>query len=149
MSRKPDADHLRRALPVAAVLTAFCLAAVPVSAAPIEGRGGGISWVHGGVGEEDRIAMEQVAAQHNLHLTFAFKGSGAYLADVQVAIRSASGQTLAETTASGPWLYARLPDGDYRIAATHGSQTLDQRIAIKGGARREWVFRFDSPPEQP
>jgi hypothetical protein len=93
--------------------------------------------------------MAQVAAQHNLHLTFAFKGSGAYLADVHVSIRTASGQSLVETTASGPWLYARLPAGKYLIAATHDGQTLNQRVAIESGAQRDWVFRFEPPAAQP
>jgi hypothetical protein len=140
----------RRAVRVAAALAGWlALSMVPAPAAPIEAKRGDIAWVHGGIGEDDRAAMAQIGTQYNLRLTFAYKGSGAYLADVQVSIRTASGQGIIETTASGPWLYARLPVGEYVIAATQNGQTLTQRISIEGSARREWVFRFDAPAMQP
>lgn len=114
-------------------------------AAPIQETRGGVAVMHGGVGFEERAALEQKAADYNLKLTFARKGSGAYLFGVKVVVRNKQGAAVIDTTASGPLLLARLPDGEYTITATEQDVALTQTIAIKGGARRDWVFRFELP----
>lgn len=113
-----------------------------VAAAPIAQELGGIRVLHGGVGFEEREAMRNAAERYNLQLTFARAGTGAYLAGVRVQIRDATGKTVLDTVASGPWLYAALPDGSYTVSASHNSETLSHQIGIKGAARRDWVFRF-------
>lgn len=114
-------------------------------AAPIQENSAGIAVLHGGVGVEERAAIEQKAADYNLKLTFARKGSGAYLFGVKVVVRNKQGAVVIDTTASGPLLLAKLPDGEYTVSATEQDTALVQTIAIKGGARRDWVFRFDLP----
>jgi predicted metalloprotease with PDZ domain len=114
-------------------------------AAPIQETHAGVAVIHGGVGIEERSAIEQKAADHNLKLTFARKGSGAYLFGVKVVVRNKQGRVVVDTTASGPLLLAKLPDGEYSVAATEHDVTLSQTIAIKSGVRRDWVFRFDLP----
>lgn len=114
-------------------------------AAPIQETHAGIAVIHGGVGAEERAAIEQTASGYNLKLTFARKGSGAYLFGVKVVVRNTQGRVVLDTTASGPLMLAKLPDGAYSVAATEQGVTLSQNIAIKGSARRDWVFRFDLP----
>jgi hypothetical protein len=114
-------------------------------AAPVQETHGEVAILHGGVGYDDRAVMEQKAADHNLRLTFARKGSGVYLSDVKVVIRNKQGGVLVDTVASGPWLLARLPAGDYTVTAIEHGNTLTQTISIKGAVRRDWVFRFDLP----
>jgi hypothetical protein len=114
-------------------------------AAPVEQTIGEIALLHGGVGIDQRNAMEQARSGYNLRLTFATKGSGAYLSGIRVQISDHQGTSRIDTIASGPWLFARLPAGDYIVTATAGKQTLRQKISIKGSAAREWVFRFDTP----
>lgn len=129
------------------VCTALLVAAMfgDLVAAPVQETKGGVTVVHGGVNADDRALVEQQAADHNLKLTFARKGSGAYLADVKVVVRNKQGTVVIDTVASGPLLLARLPDGDYSVSATERDVTLTQNVAIKGKARRDWVFRFDLP----
>jgi len=114
-------------------------------AAPVQETRGDVAIVHGGVGADDRALIEQQAAAHNLKLTFARKGSGAYLSDVKVVVRTKQGAVVIDTVASGPLLLARLPDGEYVVTATERDTTLTQQLAIKGKTRRDWVFRFDLP----
>ena len=127
--------------------TMFAAMTSPLSAAPVQQTMGSVTVLHGGVGEEDRALMEQKAGEQNLRLTFARKGSGAYLSDVRVVIRDRAGAVVVDTVASGPWLYARLPAGEYVVAATEQGTTLTQSIAILGAAKRDWVFRFDAPAQ--
>lgn len=127
--------------------TALFAAAVfgDLVAAPVHETAGSIAVIHGGIGETDRAAMLERADQHNLKLTFARKGSGAYLSDVKVVVRNKQGSVLIDTVASGPLLFARLPEGEYTVSATERDVTLSQAIAIKAKSRRDWVFRFDLP----
>lgn len=120
----------------------FCL---PVHSAPVGARQGDVRVLHGGIGAEDRAAMQSQAADYNLQLTFAVKGSGAYLSDVKVVIRDARGNAVLDTVASGPWLFARLPQGEFTVAASVMDQTLTQRLSVPAAGRRDWVFRFDPP----
>jgi len=115
-------------------------------AAPVQEVKGDVAVVHGGIGADDRALIEAKAADHNLKLTFARKGSGAYLADVKVVVRNKQGTVVIDTVASGPLLVARLPEGEYSVAAKERGTTLTQTIALKGKVRRDWVFRFDLPP---
>ena len=113
-------------------------------AAPVEQTRGAVTLLHGGVGVDERDAMEHARARYNLRLTFAIKGSGAYLSGIRVQISNHQGTSRVDTIASGPWLFARLPAGDYVVTATADKQTLHHKVSIKGNAPREWVFRFDA-----
>ena len=132
---------------VLTVMMALLVAAVfgDLVAAPVHETKGDVVLLHGGIGMDDRAAMEAKASEHNLKLTFARKGSGAYLSDVKVVVKNKQGVVLVDTVASGPWLLAKLPAGDYTVSATERDDTLTQNIAIKGNARRDWVFRFELP----
>lgn len=132
------------------ILAACCLGfsalgSLPAHSAPVGERQGEVRILHGGVAAEERAAMQAQATDYNLHLTFAAKGSGAYLSDVKVVIRDARGKTLLDTVASGPWLFAQLPPGQVTVAATNMGQTLTQTLSIPASGRRDWVFRFDAP----
>jgi hypothetical protein len=57
----------------------------------------------------------------------------------------ALGATVLDTIAANPWLFARLPQGDFTVEATDQGATLSSKIAIKGTSRRQWEFHFDAP----
>jgi hypothetical protein len=118
----------------------WSLAPVPASA-QVHEKKGAVEMLHGGVGAESRETMERSRDQYNLRLQFVAKGSGEYLADVRLRIDNEQGQPVVDTTASGPWLFAKLPNGSYILRATSADQTLTHRISIKDGWRG-WVFRF-------
>lgn len=75
----------------------------------------GITYQSGGIGEEEQEKLRTEAPDFNLHMTFAEKISGAYLTDIAVTIRNNAGATVLATTSEGPWFFARLPEGRYRI----------------------------------
>lgn len=137
--------RLRRVLIRVCCAGAVTLVGVHAQSAPIALRQGDVAVLHGGVGAEERAAMTHNAADYNLRLTFAAKGSGAYLAGVKVTIRNARGDTVLDTIAAGPWLFARLPQGTFSVAARVADQTLTQTLSIPIAGHRDWVFRFDAP----
>lgn len=76
----------------------------------------GITYVTGGVGEEERNAMRQMGAQFNLWLWFATKGGGQNLADIHVTVQDRQAKQLLDVVSDGPWLFARLPAGTYKVS---------------------------------
>ncbi|HZQ62144.1 MAG TPA: carboxypeptidase regulatory-like domain-containing protein [Casimicrobiaceae bacterium] len=75
-----------------------------------------VTYVTGGVGEEQQQRMQALAQQgYTLQLVFAEKGTGAYVADVRVDVADSSGRTVLDAIADGPAFFARLPEGDYRV----------------------------------
>jgi hypothetical protein len=79
---------------------------------------GGISYASGGVGESERSDLQALSSQFNLHLMFATQGSGEYLSAVQVIILDANKAPVLSAESNGPWFYAQLPPGDYRVEVT-------------------------------
>jgi len=58
---------------------------------------GDVTFVSGGVGEDEHKALRAIQGQYNLHLTFAVKGSGEYASGVKVKIEDAKGHTFLDT----------------------------------------------------
>jgi hypothetical protein len=102
----------------------------------------GITFVSGGIGDQDRAAMDKIAHDYNLRLMFAQQKTGEYLADIRVAITNAQGKTILATTAEGPFFYARVPPGRYKVTATNAGTSLTRSIAVsaKGAARQSFYW---------
>jgi hypothetical protein len=94
-----------------------------------EGTSHGIKYLSGGVGINERAAMDRMDKGYNLKVVFA-EPSGPYLANVNVEILNASGKKLVETTDNGPWFFAKLPDGKYRVVATFNGKKQAREVEI-------------------
>jgi hypothetical protein len=94
-----------------------------------EGTSHGVKYMSGGVGINERAAMDRMDKNYDLKLIFA-EPSGPYLANVNVEILNASGKKLVETTDNGPWFFAKLPDGKYRVVATFNGKKEAREVDI-------------------
>jgi len=96
----------------------------------------GVTYLCGGVGEEETNYMKQEAKGYDLMLTFATR-SGAYLADVDVDIRDASGNSVLQIACDSPLLLVDLPKGGtYKVRAEAAGYTLDRTIRVAGGRKQ-------------
>lgn len=78
---------------------------------------GAVTWLCGGISRPEADYMQRRAADYDLKLTFA-GADGAYLADVNVEIRTRQGELVLQTACDGPIMLVDVPkDGSYRIAA--------------------------------
>jgi hypothetical protein len=102
----------------------------------------GVSFISGGVGQDESDAIRGQFGHYNLHLTFA-AANGEFMADIQVKISDAAGKTLVQTTADGPFLLASVPPGQYRVSATAGSSTKQQSINVPQHGPAELRFTWD------
>ncbi|MGZ3237932.1 MAG: hypothetical protein ACXWIN_07780 [Burkholderiaceae bacterium] len=91
----------------------------------------GITYLCGGVGEEQASYMKQSKGDYDLMLTFATR-NGEYLADVNVAIKDAKGKSVLQTTCGGPILLVNLPrSGVYRVQAQAEDYALRKTVKVK------------------
>lgn len=102
---------------------------------------GSVSFVSGGVDDESLDQLKSISRDFNLKLVFALK-SGAFLSDVNVTIDDARGNPVLLTKSEGPWLLAKLPTGNYQIAATESGNTITRRIAVGSGKLSTVDFRW-------
>ena len=89
-----------------------------------------MEYVSGGVGASEQEALEQAKSDYNLRLLFAVSGSGAFLAEVPVTIADPDGQVLLEAVSDGPYFYAKVPPGSYRISAENAGQVQTRSVTV-------------------
>jgi hypothetical protein len=92
-----------------------------------EGNSHGIAYMTGGVGVDERADMARMAKDFNLKLIFA-EPSKPYLANVRVEINDNSGTKLVDTSSDGPWFFARLPEGQYRVTVDHAGKKEEKTV---------------------
>lgn len=100
------------------------------TAISIQQSANGINYVNGGIGNEQQKEMYAVRQDFNLQLTFAVKGSGEFLADVDVNIEDASGKGILNASQMGPLFWVQLNPGKYWIKVTSGNQTQTKTVII-------------------
>jgi len=128
-------------LPAAAVLVcASAAGANDMSGMPTLQREGNITFVTGGIGDEERDALKAVEHEYNLHVMSAGV-SGAFVGDTNLTIRTRQGEELL-TTDAGPIFYALLPPGRYVVEAEHGGQIRKQAISIGRGTAEHVHFSW-------
>jgi len=93
----------------------------------------GISYVSGGVGDEEQDALEQ-AKGFNLELTMA-STSGKYEGATDIKIENAQGKPVLAVQTDGPIFLAQLPSGEYVIHATAQGTTTTRKVAVPSSGR--------------
>jgi len=113
---------------------------------------GAVSYVTGGIGEDEAAAFRQAAAAYPLEMLFVGKAGprNEFLADVRVSVRNRSGTASLETTADGPFLLAELPAGKYTIEAEYRGERKRRAVEIRSGVHQRavfvWAARGDDEP---
>ena len=103
---------------------------------------GDVTFVSGGVGEDEHKALRAIQDQYNLHLTFAVKGSGEFASGVKVKIEDSKGHTFLDTTTTGPNLFVQLKPGHYKVTASRDNQVLTEEVAAPTKHGTAVVFHF-------
>jgi hypothetical protein len=106
-----------------------------------EGKSNGVIYASGGVGLDEQMEMNAMAKNYNLKMVFA-EAPRDYVSGVKVKIVDHSGKVLLEATSSGPWFFAKLPQGDYRlIASFHDHQELKNLNVASGHQTVEFFWK--------
>ncbi|HXG52814.1 MAG TPA: carboxypeptidase-like regulatory domain-containing protein [candidate division Zixibacteria bacterium] len=109
----------------------------------------GYRYLHGGVSSEEREAIEALAKDYNVQLTFAEK-RGPYLAGIKLAVAEIKGGEIVSLTTNGPFFYIQLPSGDYRVSATFNGVTREiKRISVPKGKTVRRTLTWDLGEQSP
>lgn len=103
-----------------------------------------ITYVTGGIGEDDTKAMEAIRNKYNLHITLS-KKDGAFIADATLAIFDRSGNELL-TARVGPLFYALLPPGRYVVLASSENARQTKNITITRHRASDVHFNWNYSP---
>jgi hypothetical protein len=128
-----------------AAICAGAAFAQPVPGAPSPPRvqvQGGVEFLNGGAGEEERAAIVAQSADMALRIVFSVAG-GAYGVADHVDVASAGAKVLSLDNA-GPLLVIKVPPGDYTIDVTVAGKP--ERRPIKVG-RQAVVLNWRLPDE--
>ena len=101
----------------------------------------GLIYVTGGVGEDELEEINAARSGFNVRVLLAEK-SGAYVTGVRVVVSEASGTKVLEVESAGPYLLAKLPEGNYRISVIYDGQAQQQDFVVQAGRALEFVFRW-------
>ena len=93
------------------------------------GQSKGIPYASGGVGLGSRETLRAKQGEYNLMVILSRK-DGHYLGGAKLAIRDQAGRTVLRINAKGPWIFAKLPPGNYTVDAKAGGTTRSSRIVI-------------------
>ena len=126
------------------VMIAF---AGPSAAIDRGATGQGWRYVSGGIGLDERGQFTQMRGDYSLRVATAARGSGAYLAAVELTITDQSGTRIFQRELDGPLLLIDLPPGRYLVEATLAGEVRRTQTRIAADERREIYFYFDVAAE--
>jgi hypothetical protein len=101
---------------------------------------GNITYVTGGVGDEERAALDAVKNNYNLAIESAGK-SGAFVGYTHVMISDTNGQQVLDANA-GPLFYAQLPPGKYVVEGDSEGQTATKSITVAENKPAKILFTW-------
>jgi len=108
---------------------------------PVQNQGG-VTYVSGGIGVDERQALRSAEPNFNLHLLFAGPG-GEYLAKIEVVITDDRGVKVLDAFSNGPYFMAKLPPGRYRISVDDGTgrrQVRQISVPARGAASASFFW---------
>ncbi len=106
-----------------------------------------IRYESSGIADDGGDAMS--GDEYNVHLVFAERGTGAYLADVGLIFEDRSGRRIIETDSFGPMFHARLPAGTYRVTASYRGTVQKRNVSVRDNRRSEAYFYWPAGDASP
>ena len=115
--------------------TACLLTTIVWAQVPEAQRSQGVSYITGGVGEEESTAILAEAKQWPLLLELSQleNGRGVWIFGSQIKIANAKGAMIFDAKADGPYMLINLDAGDYVIQASYQGVEQKRAISIKAG----------------
>ncbi len=136
-------QQLRISKYVAAMVLALGVAGVAQaqSGLPPAHQQGAVSFVSGGVGQDESTAFERNEGHWPLALRFTGAG-GEFLADVHVSVSDAKGTEVLKTDARGPFMLVKLAPGRYTVRATYNGKPQSREIRVPGTGSVKEAFSW-------
>jgi len=92
----------------------------------------GLSYVNGGISEEQADDIRRTAKNFSLQVLFSGGDSGGWITDVSFMILDDNGKTVFWKKQSGPILYIDLPAGNYKLIGRYNTEKQSALISHSG-----------------
>ena len=102
----------------------------------------GLSYMTGGIGEEDAAIMHANAKNFTLNLVFSEGTSGQSVTDVNVNIYNEQSESVFRIVGSKPMLYVNLPVGTYTILANNNGQKLRYKFTVEENVNQRIILNW-------
>ena len=102
----------------------------------------GLSYMTGGIGEEDAAIMHANAKNFTLNLVFSEGTSGQSVTDVNVNIYNEQSESVFRIVGSKPMLYVNLPVGTYTILANNNGQKLRHKFTVEENVNQRIILNW-------
>lgn len=105
---------------------------------------GDVSYVTGGIPYEQIPAFTQARGQYSLNIEV-YEKDGAkngFSADAQVRLIDRKGNVVLDAKADGPYLWAKVPAGQYRLQTTLAGKMKEQRVSVANGKSTRAIVVF-------
>lgn len=102
---------------------------------------GEISYINGGISDEETAELKAKSGEYNLQIMISAT-TGEFISDVNVNI-TGGGKSLVSVDDAGPYLYVRLPAGEYTVTATSptgGTKSSKLKVPASGAAKAHFAF---------
>ncbi|QWD61202.1 carboxypeptidase-like regulatory domain-containing protein [Polynucleobacter sp. MWH-UH25E] len=116
------------------VLGGFAFAQIPATQ-----HSNGISYISGGVGEEETVAILAQAKQWPvlLELSQIENGRGVWIFGANIQITNTKKQVVFNVSADGPYMLINLEPGDYSIEASYQGVEQKRALSVKANASQK------------
>lgn len=106
---------------------------------------GAVTYLSGGIGHEEALAMRQEAKHYPLSMVFSEGKRGEFVSDIHVTIKDKSGKTMLDAVSDGPIMVVKLPAGEYSLTADMHGKVLHRtaRISDKGSVQEAFNWPLD------
>jgi hypothetical protein len=134
-----------RILGIAAILLAVAGPQLaPAQDSPRVQTQGGVTYTTGGVGTDERAAIEAISGQFNLKISLATK-TGHFEGDAGVRIVDTEGHTVLDAKTDGPLFYAHLTPGTYKVIVNRKGTDIQEtaHVTDNGQARLQFTWSDD------
>lgn len=111
---------------------------------PVVKTESGMSYITGGIGEEEMTALKEAAPNFNVRVLLA-SADGAYMGDAIIRFLDKNDAEILRVHDVGPYFYINLPAGKYRVeAASAGGEVQGKNINAPAKASKtgKIVLRF-------
>ena len=124
---------------------ALATAAAQAAGLPAEKQAGSVTYVTGGVSDDEANAFKQMSHSYPLSIELVQKqvGRNEFTADANVKVIDRSGAVVLDAKADGPYMLVRVPPGEYRVQATLNGRTVESKpVHVGAGGTAQAMLAF-------
>lgn len=96
---------------------------------PVAQTANGVSYITGGVGDEELAAIKAEEHNYNVHVLLSSTG-GEYMSEATIRFLDSSNAEILRVDDVGPFFYTTLPAGTYRVEAASNSGVVQSKKLV-------------------